>query len=120
MTASDGQQTAEKSFTYTRNQTSLSITLTEPFKADALIAGCQLKVKGSIHADAVLLYEVTNNALDDAPVWEDCTDRTKGGFSYAFKNKTAEKGFAFNFRVSISRGASGAGGYITSIEGGYE
>ena len=119
ISASDGQQTAEKTLTFTRDQTSLSVTLEEPFEADDNIVACQLNVEGDIPDDAVCTYEVTNNALDDEPVWEDCTEQTKAGRPYMFANK-AVSGFAFNFRVSIKRGSSNTGGYITKIWGGFE
>ena len=119
ISASDGQQTAEKTLTFTRDQTSLSVTLEEPLETDDNIVACQLNVEGNISDDAVCTYEVTNNALDDEPVWEDCTEQTKAGRPYMFTNK-AVSGFAFNFRVSIKRGSSGTGGYITKIWGGFE
>lgn len=119
ITASDGQQVPTKSFVYTRNQTSLSVTLDKPLDADDKITACTVKVKGAIPTDAEWSVFVTNNALDDEPVWEDCTSKVKIEMPYAFQNKEAKNGFAFNFKVSISRGSSGLGGYITSIEGGF-
>lgn len=68
----------------------------------------------------MITCEVTNNANDTKPVWEDCTAKVKAGSPYIFSNKTAANGFAFNFRISAKRGASNAGGYITGIEGGFE
>lgn len=120
ITASDGKDASTNAITFTRNLTELTVTLAQPFPADDVISACALNVEGSIPADAVCKYEVTNNALDTEPVWEDCTAKSKAGFSYVFTNKTAENGFAFNFRVTISRGASGSGGYISSISGGFE
>lgn len=120
ISASDGKDVATTAITFTRNLTELTVTLAQPFPADDVISACALNVEGSIPADAVCKYEVTNNALDTEPVWEDCTKKSQAGFSYVFTNKTAENGFAFNFRVTISRGASGSGGYITSISGGFE
>lgn len=120
ISASDGKDAATNAITFTRNLTELTVTLSAPFPADDRITACALNVEGSIPADAVCKYEVTNNALDTEPVWEDCTKKSQSGFSYVFTNKTAENGFAFNFRVTISRGASGSGGYITSISGGFE
>ena len=29
-------------------------------------------------------------------------------------------GFAFNFKVEVERGASGIGGYISSVQGGFQ
>ena len=118
--ASDGKDAATNAITFTRNLTELTVTLAQPFPADDVISACALNVEGSIPADAVCKYEVTNNALDTEPVWEDCTKKSQAGFSYVFTNKSAENGFAFNFRVTISRGASGSGGYISSISGGFE
>lgn len=118
--ASDSKDSVTNTITFTRNLTELTVTLSSPFSADDRISACALNVEGSIPADAVCKFEVTNNALDTEPVWEDCTKKSQAGFSYVFTNKTAENGFAFNFRVTISRGASGSGGYITSISGGFE
>lgn len=120
ISASDGKDTATNTITFTRNLTELTVTLAQPFPADDVISACALNVEGSFPADAVCKFEVTNNALDDEPVWEDCTKKSQAGFSYIFTNKSAKNGFAFNFRVTISRGASGSGGYITSISGGFE
>lgn len=120
ISASDGKDAETSAITFTRNLTELTVTLAQPFPADDRISACALNVEGSIPADAVCKYEVTNNAIDTEPVWEDCTAKSKAGFSYVFTNKSAENGFAFNFRVTISRGASGSGGYITSISGGFE
>lgn len=65
--------------------------------------------------------ELSNNARDDAPVWENCTDIQSGEsrafVHHAFTNKTAAKGAAFNYKVTITRGASGVGGNITMIGG---
>ena len=119
VSASDRQQTSEKTLTFTRNRTSLSVTLEEPLAADDNIVACQLNVEGNIPDDAVCTYEVTNNALDDDPVWEDCTEQIKAGRPHIFINKAAN-GFAFNFRVSIERGSSNTGGYVTKIWGGFE
>lgn len=120
ITASDGKDAATNTITFTRNLTELTVTLAQPFPADDVISACALNVEGSIPADAVCKFEVTNNANDTEPVWEDCTKKSQAGFSHVFTNKSAENGFAFNFRVTISRGASGSGGYITSISGGFE
>ena len=89
-------------------------------EADALITICVLSVAGFIPADARYTVEVTNNAKDDAPIWEDCTTEVKSGANHIFENKTAANGFAFNFRVTAERGASGEGGYINSVQGGFQ
>ena len=110
----------ESEITFTRNCTEATITLATPLDADDVITACSLKISGALPTDTILTCEVTNNANDAAPVWEDCTAKVKTELSYIFKNKTAENGFAFNFRISAARGASNAGGYITGISGGFE
>jgi len=64
--------------------------------------------------------EVTNNALDGAPAWEDCTAVVRAEANHVFENQTAANGFAFNFRLAVKRGPGGAGGYITSVQGGFQ
>ena len=118
--ATDGKATTEHALTFTKSVTEASVTLEKPMEADAQIEICVLSVIGSIPADAHFTVEVTNNGNDDAPVWEDCTTQVKAGANYVFENKTAANGFAFNFRVTAKRGESGTGGYIVSIQGGFQ
>lgn len=54
------------------------------------------------------------------PVWQDATVEVKKGVNIVFTNSEATNGAAFNFRVSVSRGASGTGGYIEAISGAFQ
>lgn len=117
---SDGKDTVDHTVTFSRNQTSAFVTLNAPLEADDVIRFCSLRVDGAFPSDTIMTCEVTNNALNDDPVWEDCTLKVKAGLTYTFKNRSAENGFAFNFRVAVKRGGSGIGGYITKISGGFE
>ena len=120
ITATDGKATTTHTLTFTKSVTTAVITLDEPMTADDKIGICAISVVGSIPSDAEFTVEVTNNANDTEPVWEDCTTESKGGKNYLFRNETATNGFAFNFRVTAKRGSSGTGGYITSIQGGFQ
>lgn len=120
ISVSDGKVTTTRTFTFTKSVTTAVITLEEPMEADAQITICAITVAGSIPADAEYTVEVTNNAKDTSPVWEDCTTAAKNGTNYLFTNETAANGFAFNFRVTAERGDSDVGGYITSIQGGFQ
>lgn len=120
ISVSDGKVTTTRTFTFTKSVTTAVITLEQPMEADAQITICAITVAGSIPADAEYTVEVTNNAKDTSPVWEDCTTAAKNGTNYLFTNETATNGFAFNFRVTASRGSSDVGGYITSIQGGFQ
>lgn len=117
--ASDGKATTVHTLTFTKSVTKAVITLETPMEADDKISVCAITVTGSIPSDAAYTVEVTNNANDTSPVWEDCTNEAKNGRNYLFQNATAANGFAFNFRVTAERGSSGNGGYITSIQGGF-
>lgn len=117
----DGKTTTEWTATFTKNVTSAVLSLTQPLTADDTVTVAALTLEGSFPADMSLTVELTNNARDDAPMWENCTDIQRGEswafVHHAFANKTAAKGAAFNYKVTITRGASGVGGNITMIGG---
>ena len=102
------------------NIPSASVTLKEPMTVAEPITLAVLSVSGSIPDDAELKVEVTNNAKDGSPAWQDATAAVKAGKNIVFENQTAESGPAFNFKVSVKRGVSGQGGHITSIQGGFQ
>ena len=120
VTVTDGKATVTKTFTFTKAVTAASITLAKPMEADAQITLCAITVGGLIPADAVFKVEVTNNGKDSSPVWEDATTEARNGRNHLFTNQAAANGFAFNFRVTAERGASGESGYIASIQGGFQ
>ena len=117
----DGKTTTEWTATFTKNVTRAVLSLAQPLTADDTITVVAMTLEGSFPADMSLTVEMTNNALDDSPVWENCTDIQRGEsrafVHHAFTNKTAAKGAAFNYKVTIARGASGVGGNITMIGG---
>lgn len=120
VTVTDGKATVTKTFTFTKAVTAASITLAQPMEADAQITLCAITVGGLIPAGAVFKVEVTNNGKDSSPVWEDITTKSRDGRNHLFANQTAVNGFAFNFRITAERGVSGEGGYIASIQGGFQ
>ena len=120
ITASDGKESTSLSATFTKSVTSATVTLTTPLAVDGDITVAVLQVTGSIPDDATFKVEVTNNANDPSPVWQDATVEVKKGVNIVFTNSTATNGAAFNFRVSVSRGASGTGGYIEAISGAFQ
>lgn len=120
ITASDGKMDTVHKLLFKKEITTAMITLVDAVPADARIAVCVLSVNGSLPADAVLKVEVTNNGLDDSPVWEDCTADVKAGANHVFTNETQLSGWAFNFKVTATRGPSGEGGYINSVQGGFQ
>ena len=120
ITANDGKESTSLNATFTKSVTSASVTLTTPLAVDGDIAVAILQVSGSIPNDAAFKAEATNNALDDSPVWQDVTAEVRKGMNIVFENQIASAGAAFNFRISVERGASGEGGYIDSVSGAFQ
>lgn len=119
--ANDGKaDSAAYTVSFSKLVTTASITLERPLEADDAITIMVLNIVGALPVDAVLEVLVTNNAKDASPVWEDATADIKNGANHVFTNKTAANGFAFNFKLTVSRGASGQGGYISNIGGAFE
>lgn len=120
ITANDGKESTSLSATFTKSVTSATVTLTTPLAVDGDITVAVLQVTGSIPDDATFKVEVTNNANDPSPVWQDATEEVQKGVNIVFSNKTAANGAAFNFRISVARGASGTSGYIEAISGAFQ
>ena len=121
LTVSDGNTSTEWTATFTKNVTGAKVSLTAPLTADDTITVAAMTLEGTLPEDMSLTVELTNNGLDDAPVWENCTDIQRGEsrafVHHAFANKNAAKGAAFNYKVDITRGSSGTGGTLTMIGG---
>lgn len=118
--ANDGKVTTTHTLYFSKAVYACKISLASPLPADAQIAVMIMSVLSGIPADANYRIMVTNNAKDTSPVWEDATADVRRGVNHLFTNRTAARGFAFNFILTASRGASGVGGHITSIGGGFE
>ena len=119
--ASDGKaDSAAYTVTFAKKVTKATVTLAAPLAADDAISVMVMNIVGTLPADAVMEVLVTNNAKDTTPVWEDATADVKNGANHVFTNKTAVNGFAFNFKLSVERGASDTGGYISNIGGAFE
>lgn len=119
--ANDGKaDSVAYTITFTKKVTKATITLASALPADDIIQVMVMTLTSSIPADANLKVLVTNNANDSSPVWEDATADIKSGVNHVFTNKTAANGFAFNLKLSVERGASDTGGYISNIGGAFE
>ena len=119
--ANDGKaDSAAFTATFSKKITTATVTLADALEADDLISVMVATVLGDIPDDADLEVLVTNNANDTSPVWEDATADILAGANHVFTNKTAANGFAFNFKLTVSRGASDVGGYISNIGGAFQ
>ena len=119
--ANDGKEdSAAYTVTFTKKVTKATVTLATALSADDAITVMIMSIVGSLPSDAALEVLVTNNANDTSPVWEDATADVKAGTNHVFTNQTAANGFAFNFKLSVERGSSDTGGYISNIGGAFE
>ena len=117
---SDGKDTASWTGTFEKAVHQATITLDEPMAVEGDITVARLAVTGEIPEDAEYTVEVTNNANDDEPAWQVCTAEVKNGGNIVFENHDNANGAAFNFRVTVKRGPSNQGGYITGISGAFQ
>lgn len=117
---SDGEESVTFTATFTKAVHAASITLKTPLTVAGDIDVAILSVIGEIPADATYKVEVTNNANDPNPVWQDCTAEVRNGVNIVFENQTCANGAAFNFRITVQRGASGTGGYISGVTGAFQ
>lgn len=119
--ANDGKDgSAAYTVSFTKKVTKATVMLATALTADDDITVMVMNILGSLPSDAALEVLVTNNANDTSPVWEDATADIKAGTNHIFSNKTAANGFAFNFKLSVERGPSDVGGYISNIGGAFE
>ena len=119
--ANDGKEdSAAYTVTFTKKVTKATVTLATALSADDAITVMIMNIVGFLPSDAALEVLVTNNANDTSPVWEDATADVKAGTNHVFTNQTAANGFAFNFKLSVERGSSDTGGYISNIGGAFE
>lgn len=114
----DGTAVSSADLRFTKENKDAVVTLAVPMTASEKITVCVISIGGKIPEDADITVEVTNNANDSSPVWEDATAHALSGMNHAFSNGTQSNGWAFNFRVTVHGGD--IRGYITSIQGGFQ
>lgn len=118
--ADEGGLSSVLELTFTKAVHAMSVTLAEPLTAADAITVAIMSVLGSIPADAAYTLLATNNARDAAPVWQDVLADVKAGRNIVFANQTQVNGPAFNFKLAARRAEGGSGGYVQSLQGGFQ
>ena len=95
------------------------ITLSPSLSIDGFISRGIIYLNGYIPNDADFSIEVTNNANDESPTWQDVTLDVLAGRIFYFVNSRADSGGAFNFKLHVKRGTSNEGGFIDTILGAF-
>ena len=106
---------SERVYTFTRTETQIKfeLNLDDP-ATKAFFTDSTMPSRILVTLDAVILagasitkVEVTNNAFDAAPTWEDATGPAKAGRGYLFTNKTkTAPNWGVNIRVTIDKGTA--------------
>ena len=110
-----------RTYTFSKNETEIEITLATPLPADAMITKAIMSVTRQIPAGAEFAVEVCNNGNDDSPTWEDVTQAVNSGSKFFLSNeeKTAEN-WGFNFRIKVKRNSASGDCFISSVGGNFE
>lgn len=113
--------TATRTYTFTKNETEIEMTLATPLEADGMITKAIMSVTRQIPAGALFTVEVCNNGFDAAPTWEDVTQAVASGSKFFFTNdtKTAAK-WGYNFRIKVKRNGAVGDCFIVSAGGNFE
>lgn len=117
---SDGTETTEFTATFDKAVYKAKITLTKPLAVAGDITVAIMAMVGQIPGDAKYTIEATNNAKDANPVWQDVTSEVDNSQNIVFKNHVTTNGAAFAFRITVERGSSNTGGYISAVTGAFQ
>ena len=120
--ATDGKAAATPvNIVFTKKVYGCSITLSAPLPSATLPKAVRLAILGSIPGDAVWTAEVCNNGNDTNPTWENIKSSIQANRNFVFTNKAKTAAdWGVNFRITMQRGPSETGGFISSIEGGFQ
>ena len=112
---------SEKTFTFSKNETSILLELKKPLEADDRVTKAIINVGRTIPDGAEMRIEICNNAFDDKPTWQDVTLAVLNNFKIFIANeiKTADK-WGVNIRVAVDRNNATGDCFISSIGGVFE
>lgn len=113
--------TATRTYTFTKNETEIEMTLATPLAADAQITKAIMSVTRQIPSGATFTVEVCNNGNDASPTWEDVTQAVTSGSKFFFTNTTkTAAAWGFNFRIKVNRNGATGDCFIVSAGGNFE
>jgi hypothetical protein len=121
ITATDTKgTTATRTLTFSKNVTSLRVSMGEPVPADEQPIVAIVNVQRQFPSGSTLAVEICNNGFDDAPTWENCTSAVQNGTRIYFTNTTKTSSqWGVNVRVSLARGTSTEPCYVESVGGNF-
>ena len=121
ITATDPKQaTATRKLTFTKAVTSIEFEQTLAMAADDMPTKALVNIQGSFPAGCTLTVEICNNANDEAPTWENITQKALNGTKHFFTNTTKTAGqWGVKVRAKLLRGSASTTCYIQSIGGNF-
>lgn len=115
------QTSATRTYTFTKNETEIELTLATPLTADDMVTKGIMSVVRQIPAGAKFTVEVCNNGNDASPTWEDVTQNVVSGSKFFLSNTTkTASAWGYNFRIKVKRGTATGDCFITSAGGNFE
>ena len=121
ISATDGIDTAVRTYTFTKLVDTLRIQNATPWVSSAMPSRIMLVITRNIPSAATFKVEVCNNGYDASPTWEDATDAVKSGLVHVFENtvKTATS-WGVLVKVTVARNGATGACYISAIGGNFE
>lgn len=122
ITASDNYGgTTTRTYTFSKNETEIELTLATPLPADDLVTKAIMSVTRQIPVGATFTVEVCNNGNDASPTWEDVTNAVVGSSKFFLTNTTkTAAAWGFNFRIKVKRNSATGDCFIVSAGGNFE
>ena len=119
--ATDGIDTAVRTYTFTKLVESFTIQNSTPWASSVMPTRIMLVVTRNIPTTATFKVEVCNNGYDTTPTWENCTDAVISGLIHVFTNKTkTASNWGVKVRVTVERNGATGACYISAIGGNFE
>ena len=113
--------TAEKVFTFLKNEIEIELKLKTPLATDDRVTKATVSVVATIPQGATMTVEVCNNGNDATPSWEDATQAVLRNRKIFIKNTTkTAPNWGFNVRAKVKRNGAVGDCFIESIGGNYE
>lgn len=110
-------EAAERTLTFTKNQTEIEFTLAQPKESAEKPYRMALSLSAQLSpAGCEVLIEACNNAFDSIPAWEDITGAAMNKRAHVFENAVcvAEQ-WGVDLRVSIKRGSALGDCYVSGF-----
>ena len=117
ITATDGFDTATRTYTFTKSVGLFVVQRDTPIEASNMPTNIIVTVVKTIPDGATMTVEVCNNGFDTKPTWQ--TVQPGEIIEFSNKSKTATK-WGVNIRVTVERNGAEGACFITEIGGNFK